>query len=104
MDGCLTLKTYQEKDIPQSSGLAAGANAKVHHGDERHPKTVQGYRRFLACEGTARSHKASAVEVPMRPSSAIFSLLMVSMVPERVFVVSAVPKNCQRVFVTKKDQ
>jgi hypothetical protein len=87
------------------------ANPKVHHCNERPPETVQGYRLFVACEGTARYYKASVVEVPMRPSSAIFSLSMVSTVPERVslegeerfstmlvsseFVVSAASKNCQ---------
>ena len=93
------------------------ANPKVHYCNERPPERVQSYRRFVTCEGKARSYTASAVEVPMRPSSAIFSLFMVSTVSERVslggdepfstmlvsseFVVSAASENYQRVFLTK---
>lgn len=90
MDGCLTLKRDQrkKKKIDRFLDLQQGPIPKSIITTKG---TVQIYRRFVTCEGTARSYTASAVEVPMRPSSAILSL----------FMVSAASRNCQRVFVTK---
>lgn len=118
MNGFLTLKTNIPKEIKESRDHWACSRGQFQSSSlqgKPPPETEQAYRHSMTCEMTARSYAASATGVPMRPSSASFSLFIVSgraslgseerfstMVVSSEFLVRAASsKRCQYVFVTR---